>query len=320
MSMHRHLRSVIIATAAAGALVLSACGSSDSGGAASSASSAATSAASAVASAVAPATTSTPGATGDTATGSAGGESGGPSQADIDAATAALIKPGALVVCTSLSYEPFQFVREGEIVGFDVALLDLVTAELGVTQEIIDTPFEGIQSGEATATGQCDAAAAAMSIKPEREEVMLFSEPYFDVFQALVVPEASSATSLADLSGVRVAGQTGTTGLDFLKAEQAANGYEIVEYADFPSQREALITAQVDAAVNDSSVWGRAIADNPGVIKQVATFEGEQYGVGMALDAEPLKAVVDATLAQAKADGTYDAIYEEWIGGEPPAN
>ena len=124
-----------------------------------------------------------------------------------------------------------------------------------------------------------------MSIKPEREEVMLFSEPYFDAFQALVVPEASSATSLADLSGKRVAGQTGTTGLDYLKAEQAANGYEIVEYADFPSQREALITAQVDAAVNDTSVWSRAMADNPGVIKQVATFEGDQYGVGMALDA-----------------------------------
>ena len=48
-------------------------------------------------------------------------------------------------------------------------------------------------------------------------------------------PTDSTATTLADLKGKRVAGQTGTTGLDYLKANADANGYEIVEYADFPS-------------------------------------------------------------------------------------
>ena len=59
-----------------------------------------------------------------------------------------LVAEGQLTTCTSLPYEPFQFSRDGgKIVGFDVDMVDLVATKLGVTQEIVDTPFEGIQSG-----------------------------------------------------------------------------------------------------------------------------------------------------------------------------
>ena len=58
-----------------------------------------------------------------------------------------LVKDGKLTICTHLPYEPFQFEEDGEVVGFDVDLMDLVAKELGVEQEIINTPFEGIQSG-----------------------------------------------------------------------------------------------------------------------------------------------------------------------------
>ncbi len=312
----RRMRTAAIAALAASALVLSACSSGDSGSnttsAAASSAPASSSASSATSEVSSPASaSSSPASSPDTTV----------SDADVEAAKTALIKPGTLTVCTSLSYEPFQFVQEGEVVGFDVDLLDLVAAKLGATQEIIDTPFEGIKSGDATATKQCDAAAAAMSITPEREAVMLFSEPYFDANQALVVPEASTATTLADLAGKRVAGQTATTGLDYLNANKDANGYEIVEYQDFPSQSDALITGQVDAAVNDIPVWNTAVTNNPGVIKVVAQFDtGDKYGVGMALDAEALKAVVDATIDEARSDGTYDEIYTKWIGEVPAAN
>ncbi len=238
----------------------------------------------------------------------------------MEAAKAALIDPTALTVCTSLSYKPFQFTEGDKVVGFDVDLLDLAAAKLGVEQKIIDTPFEGIKSGDATATGKCDAAAAAMSITPEREKVMLFSEPYFDANQALVVPEASTATDLASLSGKRVGGQTGTTGLDYLKAQKDANGYEIVEYQDFPSQSQALLTGQIDAAVNDIPVWNQVVTDNAGQVKVVAQFDtGDKYGVGMKLGADQLKAVIDGAIDEARANGKYDEIYTKWIGTPPPS-
>lgn len=306
----RATRAAAIALGAAGLLVLSACGGSSGSG--SSATSAATSAGSA-------ASTAASGSAGASGSASAGA-SEFVSQADIDAAKAALIEPGSLTICTSLSYKPFQFTEGDQVVGFDVDLVDVAAKNLGVTQKIVDTPFEGIKSGDATATGKCDAAAAAMSITPERQQVMLFSEPYFDANQALVVPEASTATSLADLSGKRVGGQTGTTGLDYLKANAAANGYEIVEYPDFPSQSDALQTGQIDGAVNDIPVWNEVVKNNAGVVKVVAQFDtGDKYGVGMKLGNDALKKVIDGSINQAKADGQYDTIYEKWIGTPPPS-
>jgi len=224
-------------------------------------------------------------------------------------------------MCTSLSYKPFEYTEGDQVVGFDVDLMQLAATQLGTTVKVIDTPFEGIKSGDAMATGKCDAAAAGMTINPEREKVILFSIPYFDATQAMVVAADSTATSLADLRGKRVAGQTGTTGLDYLKANADANGYEIVEYADFPSESDSLLTGQVDAAVQDLPVFNQFVKDNEGKVKVAAQFNtGEQYGVGMKLGNTALKNVVDSSIEAAKADGTYDAIYEKWIGGTPPAS
>ena len=160
-----------------------------------------------------------------------------------------------------------------------------------------------------------------MTINDERKKVILFSVPYFDATQAMVVAADSPVTSLADLSGKRVAGQTGTTGLEYLKANAAANGYEIVEYADFPSESDSLLTGQVDAAVQDLPVFNQFVKDNEGKVKVAAQFNtGEQYGIGMKLGNTALKNVVDGAITEAKADGTYDAIYAKWIGGTPPAS
>ncbi|MGS0688448.1 ABC transporter substrate-binding protein [Nakamurella sp. GG22] len=285
-----------MASAAVGALVLSACGSSSDSGSSSSSSAA-------------------PAASG--ASGSAAPASG---SADVEAAKAALIEPGALTMCTSLSYKPFEFTEGDQVVGFDVDLVGFAAKQMGVEVKVIDTPFEGIKSGDAMATGKCDLAAAGMTINAERQKVILFSVPYFDATQAMVVAADNPATTLADMNGKRVAGQTGTTGLEYLKAQQEANGYEIVEYADFPSQSDSLLTGQVDAAVQDLPVFNQFVKDNEGKVKVAAQFNtGEQYGVGMKLGADALKSVVDNAIETSKTDGTYDEIYAKWIGGTPPA-
>src|SRR5687768_3345960 len=72
---------------------------------------------------------------------------------------AELIDGDKLTVCTHLPYEPFQYKEDGEIVGFDVDLVDLVAEELGVEQTIVNTPFETIETGQAMSTGKCDLAA-----------------------------------------------------------------------------------------------------------------------------------------------------------------
>jgi polar amino acid transport system substrate-binding protein len=230
-----------------------------------------------------------------------------------------LISDGKLTVCTHLPYAPFQSNDDsGKTVGFDVDMMDLVAKKLGVEQAIVDTPFEGIKSGQDMATGKCDVAAAGMTITDERKKAILFSEPYFDATQALLVNNASTAKTLADLKGKKLGAQSSTTGLDYANKNKDANGYEVVEFQDLAAETQALLTGQIDGAINDLPVWSEAIKENAGKAKIATQFDtGEQYGFGMKLGNDALKKVVDEIITSSKSDGTYDRLFKKWIGDVP---
>ena len=250
--------------------------------------------------------------------GGSGGAGGGSTGGGASGVT--LISAGKLTTCTHLPYAPVQSNDDtGKTIGFDVDMIDLVAKKLGVEQAIVDTPFEGIKSGQDLSTGKCDIAAAGMTITDERKKVILFSLPYFDATQALLVKSDSTVATLADLKGKKLGAQAATTGLDYAKDKAAANGYEIVEFQDLATQTQALTTGQVDAAINDLPVWTEAIKENKGATKVATQFDtGEQYGFGMKLGNEALKKVVDEAITTSKTDGTYATLYTKWIGQAPP--
>jgi polar amino acid transport system substrate-binding protein len=233
----------------------------------------------------------------------------------------ALVKSGVLTTCTHLPYAPFQSKDEsGKVVGFDVALVDLVAAKLGVPQQIVDTPFEGIKSGADLNAGKCDLAAAGMTITAERKQVLGFSEPYFDATQALAVLTGKQVKTLEELVGKRLGVQGATTGEDYIKAQVKAKNLdiEVVSYRDLAALQQALATNQIAAAVNDLPVWNEYIKANPGKVVVAAGFDtGEQYGFAVKKGNTELLKTVNEVLAAARADGRYDKIYTTWIGAKP---
>lgn len=231
-----------------------------------------------------------------------------------------LVQRGELTVCTHLPYAPFQSKdADGTVIGFDVELVDLVAKRLGVEQTIVDTPFEGIRSGQDLSTGKCDVAAAGMTITEERKRVLDFSDPYFDATQALLVKTGTPGRSLDDLSGKRVGAQAATTGLEYVKRFEKEKGYTVVDYRDLAAEQQALGTGQIDAAVNDLPVWTEYVRNSPGTFEISTEFDtGEQYGFAVRRNGNPqLLATINEVLATAKRDGTYDRIYEKWIGKAP---
>ncbi|GAA4958779.1 basic amino acid ABC transporter substrate-binding protein [Actinoplanes utahensis] len=250
------------------------------------------------------------------AAGCAKEDTGGASESGVP-----LIKAGVLTTCTHLPYAPFQSKDQtGEVVGFDVALIDLVAARLGVTQEIIDTPFEGIKSGADLNSGKCDVAAAGMTITDERKQVLDFSDPYFDATQALAVTTGKTVKTIEELTGKRLGVQGGTTGEDYIKKQVAEKklDIEVVSYRDLAALQQALATNQVEAAVNDLPVWNEYIKANPGKVEVAAGFAtGEQYGFAVKKGNAALLKTVNEAIAAARSDGTYDKIYSTWIGEKP---
>ena len=191
-----------------------------------------------------------------------------------------LVEDGQITTCTHLPYQPFQFEQSGKTVGFDVDMIDLVAKKLGVEQEIFDTPFEGIQSGEDLNSRKCDIAAAAMTITPARGEKIPFSEPYFDADQALLTKKGSGIKSFEDLvgQGARRAGRHHRQGRT---RRRTPMGVTLKDFEDLALELKSVQTGGVVAAINDIPVLLDFAKKNPDV-EVTATFKtDEKYGFGM---------------------------------------
>jgi len=226
-----------------------------------------------------------------------------------------LVKGGQLTTCTHLPYPPFQSEIDGKVQGFDVSLIDLVAKDLGVKQEILDTPFENFKTGAFLNSGECDLAAAGMTITDERKKNVDFSDPYFDATQALLVAKGSGISSLADAKAkkVKLGAQAQTTGEDYVKAQ----GFDPVSFESSDAVLNGLRSGQVKAVVIDYPVvqgWlkDKANADAFQVADNINT--GEQYGFTVKKGNTKLRAAINKALSDAKADGTYQKLYEKWIG------
>ncbi|MEU5280018.1 transporter substrate-binding domain-containing protein [Streptomyces asoensis] len=226
-----------------------------------------------------------------------------------------LVKAGQLTTCTHLPYPPFQSEIDGKVQGFDVSLIDLVAEDLGVKQVITDTPFENFKTGAFLNSGQCDLAAAGMTITDERKKNVDFSDPYFDATQAVLVDKGAGVTSLADVKakGVKLGAQAQTTGEDYAKKQ----GFDPVSFESSDAVLNGLRTGQVKAVIIDYPVvqgWlkTKANADAFKVVDNLNT--GEQYGFTVKKGNTKLVAAINKALADAKADGTYKKLYEKWIG------
>jgi polar amino acid transport system substrate-binding protein len=226
-----------------------------------------------------------------------------------------LVKAGRLTTCTHLPYPPFQSEVGGKVQGFDVSLIDLVAKNLGVKQQILDTPFENFKTGAFLNSGQCDLAAAGMTITPERKKNVDFSDPYFEATQAVLTAKNSGVTSLADVKakGGKLGAQAQTTGEDFAKSK----GFDPVSFASSDAVLNGLRTGQVQAVIIDYPVvqgWLKD-KDNAAKFKVVDNLKtGEQYGFTVKKGNKALLDAINKALRDAKADGTYKKIYEKWIG------
>ncbi|MEV1047544.1 ABC transporter substrate-binding protein [Streptomyces sp. NPDC049916] len=226
-----------------------------------------------------------------------------------------LARSGQLTTCTHLPYPPFQSEIDGKVQGFDVALIDLVAKDLGVKQSILDTPFENFKTGAFLNAGECDLAAAGMTITDERKKNVDFSVPYFDATQAVLVDKKAGVTSLADVKAkkVKLGAQAQTTGEDYVKKQ----GFDPFSFESSDAVLNGLRTGQVKAVVIDYPVvqgWlkDKTTAASFQVVDNLET--GEQYGFTVKKGNTALIRAVDKAIEGAKADGTYKKLYEQWIG------
>jgi polar amino acid transport system substrate-binding protein len=225
-----------------------------------------------------------------------------------------VVEKGALTVCSDMPYKPFESMKDGKPVGFDVDLVREVASGLGLRLVVKDTDFDDIQSGDALNSNKCDVAISAMTINGERARVLDFSSPYFDASQALVVAKGSGIDSLDDLAGQRIGVQGGTTG-ELYVTDNAPPSASVMPLKDAAAMADALTTKAVGAAVYDNTVVGDVVANNPALEVSAEFDTGEQYGMAVKKNGNvDLLRSINKALAALQADGGYDKIYATWFG------
>jgi polar amino acid transport system substrate-binding protein len=222
-------------------------------------------------------------------------------------------------VGTDAAYAPFESQNDkGEIVGFDIEVVQAISKKAGIEVKFINTPWEGIFN--TLAQGDRDLVVSAVTITAERKQTMDFSDPYFDAQQLIAVKNNSKIAKFADLKKLKVGVQTGTTGDEAVTKLQGKTSANIKRFESTPLALKELEAGGVDAVVADNGVVINYVANNPGgKFKSIADkeFVPEQYGIALKKGNAELQAKINKALAEIKADGSYDAIYTKYFGAPP---
>jgi polar amino acid transport system substrate-binding protein len=221
-----------------------------------------------------------------------------------------LVSEGTLTVCSEIPYVPFEYVEDGEYTGFDMDLIREIATGMGLETEIQQQGFEAIQGGTAVSANMCDLSASAVSITPERSEKLLFSDPYYDSLQTLLVPAGSDISGIDDLAGKRVGVQQSTTGAAY--AQENVEGAEILEYPGDGELFQAIQGGSIDAILQDIAVNTNHTKDGAfDIVEEYQT--DESYGFATKKENTALIEEVNAQLADLRDNGKYDEIYDQYF-------
>lgn len=226
---------------------------------------------------------------------------------------------GKLIVGTSADWPPFEYVKDGEVVGIDIEIVKRIARELGVELEIKDMKFAALL--EALKNGEVDMVIADITPTPKREQIVDFSIPYyFAKGNALVTLKDKELESLDDLRGGKVGVQLGTIQQEW--AEENLKGIaEVVTYNKvYPDMVMVLKRGDIDAIVVSEMVANVILKKDPD-LKIAMYVGGPQVGGAVAVPqgAEDLKYVVNKVIYELLETGeiqeVFDEQIEEWLAG-----
>lgn len=184
-------------------------------------------------------------------------------------------------VGTSAGFPPFEYVEDGEIVGFDMDLMKAIGEEMGFEVEFKDIAFDSLIP--ALKAGNIDIVAAGMTITEQREENVDFTNSYYSADQSIIVKEESGKDISVLYGDNDVSVQTGTTG-DLWVTEKLADKDiltgDIKRYDTFVLCVSDLVNGNVDAVVLDSPVAERFSEIRPVEIVGIIVT-GENYGLAV---------------------------------------
>ncbi len=244
------------------------------------------------------------------------------SDASADSSSYTLIEDGKLTVASDLATPPFEYVDEnGEDQGFTVELMGKIAERMGLELNYLPAQkFDNIipMAKQAVKT---DVSACNITINDARKKEVDFTDPYMDSNQGVAVAKGTGYETTDDLNadGVKIAVQSGTTSEEW--AQENLPCATTVNFDDWTAAFTAVMSGQCQAVVCDLPVEQWMVSSSftgMEIIKEVPT--GEQFGIAVSKDNPGLTAAINEALADIRATGEYDELYEKWFGAAPTSS
>jgi polar amino acid transport system substrate-binding protein len=230
-------------------------------------------------------------------------------------------KRGTLTVGTEAAYEPFEFVENGQIVGYGHDVLELMATKLGVKLEQMNLPFQGLLPG--LMSHKFDFVATSVGITPERAKRFAFSEPVGVVRSVLLVrADDGSIKRDLDIGGKTIGTQMGSSSQpvadEFEKElkEKTGKGYAGTKlFQAYPDVSNALANKTIDVALMPSNIAAVQMKRQPNVFRIAGTI-GQPKLLAWVVNPGDLeiRKFINDSLDEFRANGKLAALQAKWFG------
>lgn len=223
---------------------------------------------------------------------------------------------GKLVVGSEVTFAPYEFwytdpeTGEEKLSGFEMDLARGLAQELGVELELVDMAFSGLIT--ALRTDELDVIISGMAIKPDREEVVDFSTPYYIGQQTMVVREEDfdKYKTPEDFVGKTIGAQLGSL-QQGVGEEQFAQS-ELMLLDKVPLLMLELTQGNIEGVLVTDVVAKSYMTVYPGLVISEVPIDFTSSGVAVAVnkgDNEALLEAINSYIAKVTESGEFD----EWF-------
>lgn len=230
---------------------------------------------------------------------------------------------GTLVVGSDTTYAPAEYLAEDGTtpIGYDVDLTKAIAAVLGLKAQVQSADFNGIIPAIGS---KYDVGISSFTITADREKQVNMIE-YFSAGEAFAVPKGNpgkldTAGAPNNVCGKTVGVQTGTVEDDELTnavtkactdaGKPAPNPLRYTSQSDVTTN---LVGGKADVMFADSPIIAYAITQTNGQLEQLGdVFESAPQGIVVAKDDQALTTAIQKAVQKLIDDGTYGKILAAW--------
>lgn len=224
------------------------------------------------------------------------------------------VEDGKLHMATNAAFPPYEMTTDdGSYTGIDVEIATKIADDLGLELVVDDMEFNSVVTS--VQQGKEDIGMAGMSVTPEREQNVDFTDSYATAVQSIIVKEDSDIKSSDDLANATKIGvQTGTTG--DLDCQDQYGTDHVAGYSNGALAVQALLADKVDAVVIDNNPAKEFVAQNAGLKILDTPYEQEEYAIAISKDNTALRDAINTELKKLIDDGTVQEIVARYMNEE----